>query len=442
MERLDGSEQIAQAEAYFKKQGFRRLFEGLQEKYVSLAHLGGSIRLKRLTKEEAESLEGFLQINVVENSTVSVSVSQIRKALNNTRYAAYSLEEIIPLVLKEPLLTKKEERANQEQERQDFFDQISALFRATAAGSWFDRAWVDDSPLRALVIRDYNTNREWLTVNLPLILQAVNRLPALGGQHLRLPVFAAEVTGNPHYFDEGKRSLTYLLQAIRDLFEDCCLREENSLSEGRYFSGGGVEARAELLYTGGIIKDDLSNWVLCCGIRGYLSDEAVHQGMAEYCHRGEPQILTLQNLSFLQAAAIAGKEVFVVENPSVFSWLVGKNKENFACICSNGQLRLSVLILLDLLVENDITICYSGDFDPEGLSIAQKLVSRYGSRLKLCGYTEEIYHKAMSAETISSRRLKQLEKLQDQRLIALGKLLQEYRRPGYQENVMDFLLGE
>lgn len=430
MAKQNGSEMLRQAVAYFNKPGFRRLFEGLQERYASLDHLGGSVRLKRLTKEESESLEGFLQINILENSTVSIAVSQIRKALKNTRYAEFSLEEIMPLVLKEAMLSKKEERATREMEREVFFARISELFQATAAGNWLDYALADDYPLRALLTRDYNMNHDWLTVNLPLILKAINRLPALSGQHLRLPVFAAAVTGNPHYFDEGKRSLTYLLQAIRDLFE------------GKDLSEGGIEARAELLYKGGILKDDLSNWVLCRGISGYLDCEEIHQGMEEYCRRGEPQILTLQNLSFLQAAAIAGQKVFVVENPSVFSWLVGQNKENFACICSGGQLRLSVLILLDLLVKNDITIYYSGDFDPEGLSIAQKLVSRYGNRLKLWGYTEEIYHKAMSAETISSRRLKQLESLQDRSLIALGKLLQGYRRPGYQENVMDYLIME
>lgn len=425
------------ASNYFNQPGFQRLFAGLQARYASLSRLGGSIRLESLTKEEAESLEGFLQIKMMEKSTVILSVAQIRKALQKTRYAEFSLEELVPLVLEDVLRSNKEVRADKEAERQEFLDGIAALYHATVAGRWLEGVLLSDHPVKSLLQRDYQADRDWLLANLPLILQAINRLPALSGEHLRLPVFAAAVSGNPHYFDEGKRSLTYLLYALRDR---CA---ESRTCGGRYFDGSSTETRAELLYTGGLLKDDLSNWVLCCGIRGYVTGGEMHQGMAEYCRRGEPQILTLQNLSFMQAATITGREVYVVENPSVFSWLVVQNKKDFACICSGGQLRLAVLVLLDLLVKNGVTINYAGDFDPEGLNIAQKLICRYGSRLQLWCYTEEIYRQAMSTETISSRRLKQLENLQDERLLAMGKLLQEYRRPGYQENIMAYLgIGE
>ncbi|MFR3729888.1 DUF2399 domain-containing protein [Lacrimispora sp.] len=64
-------------------------------------------------------------------------------------------------------------------------------------------------------------------------------------------------------------------------------------------------------------------------------------------------------------------------------WIVKKKGKECACICSGGQLRLSVLILLDLLIKGSVFMFYSGDFDPDGLLSAQKLVSLYKSRLKL-----------------------------------------------------------
>ena len=96
-----------------------------------------------------------------------------------------------------------------------------------------------------------------------------------------------------------------------------------------------------------------------------------------------------------------------------------------------------MLVLLDLLAKGGIEIYYSGDFDPEGLDIAQKLVSRYGNQLKLWCYETELYQKSMFFETISESRLKMLNRLTDKRLVAIGTLLKEYRHPGYQENIME-----
>ena len=53
------------------------------------------------------------------------------------------------------------------------------------------------------------------------------------------------------------------------------------------------------------------------------------------------------------------------------------------------------LILLDLLKENH-TFHYAGDFDPEGLLIAQNLKERYGSKLTLWNYQVEWYEKYLS----------------------------------------------
>jgi uncharacterized protein (TIGR02679 family) len=192
-----------------------------------------------------------------------------------------------------------------------------------------------------------------------------------------------------------------------------------------------------MLYRAGIMKDDLNNWVLCHGIRGFISGGVVHEGMEVYVKRKESQILTLQNISYLESVTPDGHEIYVVENPSVFSSLTERNKKDYTCVCSGGQLRLSVVVLLDLLAESGKVIYYAGDFDPEGLSIAQKLVSRYGNQLKLWHYEEELYLKSMSSEDISESRLKMLDSLTDVRLTAIAALLKEYRHPGYQENIME-----
>lgn len=425
METWSDKSLLLQAAEYFKRPGFKRLFKSLGERYKTLSRIGGTVRLSNLTKEEAEALQGFLQTDISEGQRLSLSVLRIRKALANTRYDQCALEELVPLVLEEAMVTNKEEEEWREEEQREFFDGIIKSCRGTPGGEWLSRSICKAGPVRTMIRKDYNRDRGWLEENLPLIICGINNLPAHTGEYARLPVFAAEVTGNPHYFDEGKRSFHYLLYGIRSLFGEAAPK------------GGFAEARAELLYKGGILKDDLYNWVLSFGIRGWIRGGKLHEGMEEYLKKGEAQILTLQNLSFLESADGAGKKVYVVENPSVFSYMISRRREKCSCICSGGQLRLAVLVLLDLLAENGVTIYYSGDFDPEGLCIAQKLISRYGDRLRLWNYDEKLYEKAVSSESISSRRLAQLKGITDSRLAAIGALLQDVRRPGYQENIMD-----
>ena len=84
----------------------------------------------------------------------------------------------------------------------------------------------------------------------------------------------------------------------------------------------------------------------------------------------EPLKLTLKTLGGL--GKITGEQkIYMVENPAVFSRLVEKYPDR-TILCGNGQPKFSVFVLLDKLTENS-TIYYAGDFDPEGLQIAQNL---------------------------------------------------------------------
>ena len=50
----------------------------------------------------------------------------------------------------------------------------------------------------------------------------------------------------------------------------------------------------------------------------------------------------------------------------------------------NGQPRLSSLLLLDLFAKAKMEVWYAGDFDPEGLLIAQKLKQYYQGEFFYC----------------------------------------------------------
>lgn len=273
--------------------------------------------------------------------------------------------------------------------------------------------------------QDYQNNRSWLENNLPKILDALQQLPIKREEEQLLPVFSASITGNPHYFDEGQRACTYLLYGIAYF----CDRQITA--------GLSAQDRAELYGLAGILKDDLSNWVLCFGIHGYDEKGSLHPGMEEYIRRREPQLLSLRSINHLSGAFTSNKKVYIVENPAVFSKIMESPAEGIACICSSGQLKLSVFLLLDLLYKGGTEFYYCGDFDPEGLLIAQKLKSRYEAQVVWWNFDEEHYNRAQSSELLTERRLKQLEQLQDQDLKKLAKIMKQEGFAGYQENILE-----
>lgn len=229
--------------------------------------------------------------------------------------------------------------------------------------------------------------------------------------------------------DLNKKLFRYLLYGICSVLQI----DYNSQS---------AEDRAEILYFAGILKDDISSYVTCYGIRGICENGTLHAGMEGYVKQRELQQLTLSNLSNLKGVLTPNKRVYVVENPAVFRYLIEQGSfRDEAVVCGNGHLRIAVLILLDMLIKANATIFYAGDYDPEGLLIAQKIIDRYGKNVYLWCYTRENFIAAsVETETIAPARLKKFQHLTDPRLKEVARWITEDQKLGYQENILDHYL--
>jgi len=69
------------------------------------------------------------------------------------------------------------------------------------------------------------------------------------------------------------------------------------------------------------------------------------------------------------------------------------------------------LILLDKIAESGAEIYYSGDLDPEGIMIADKLKQRYGDQFHLWRFDEKDYEKIQSKVKPSDQKIKKLDKI-------------------------------
>jgi uncharacterized protein (TIGR02679 family) len=407
---------MRECQQYFKSRSvYQKLFAKMREKYASLGHFGGRLVLSDLTEEEKIQLGGFVKKDYTRKSSVSVSMTLLQKSLEESCFCKFTWEEILEEYFEQALIVKKEQKQTQEQKKQEYFSRILEQDAGKIGRKWFEKVLEEKALGYQLVQKQYGQDEL-----LSFVLQAIDNLPVFRQKSSRLAVFAAEITGNPHYFDDGTTANKLLLYFLQYYFN----------------SEGSGESRPEkknfLFYQAGIVNDDLSNYVLTYGFYAKRKNGIEHEGINGYTRVQEPVQITLFTLQGLESIE-GNKKIYVVENPSVFSILIEENPK-ISAICTNGQLRLSTLVLMDMLSKESY-FYYAGDFDPEGLLIAQTLKERYKEHLYLWNYESKYYQEAKSEVGLSAERLKKLEKVYCEELQEIKKELEKEKKAGYQENM-------
>lgn len=118
----------------------------------------------------------------------------------------------------------------------------------------------------------------------------------------------------------------------------------------------------------------------------------------------------------------------------LFSSLCRQSRLQHPLVCTSGQLKETSWQLLDLLTQTDCQFYYAGDFDPEGLSIADWLWQEYVERVHFWHMEPQNYQRAISEKKIEGEgRLRQLEQIACPALRPTAQAVLEERRAGYQE---------
>ena len=108
-----GNELLQEAVQYFREQkGFARLARLFVDKYRSLGRCGGTVRLTSLTGSEREFLGHIFRRDYGRQQSAVVSLEKFQQALDKTRFAGVTLEELLEGYTGERLITKAEEREN------------------------------------------------------------------------------------------------------------------------------------------------------------------------------------------------------------------------------------------------------------------------------------------------------------------------------------------
>ena len=209
------------------------------------------------------------------------------------------------------------------------------------------------------------------------------------------------------------------------------LEQRNLLIEGTEIFP--AYKRQKSFLAAGILLDDVSNYAMVCNVEAVKKDGTIHMGMDGFQKEKDMFQVPLGVISDWKEVRCQQQKIYIVENPFVFAMLCGKAE--CSCMCMNGQPRLAGLMLLDLLEKSGTTIYYSGDLDPEGILIAQKLADYYRGKFHFWHMDSEDYNKSRSEEVISDRRMKILDKITDVRLIPVVDEIKKYKIAGYQERI-------
>lgn len=409
--------------AYFLERSvYKKLFAKIQEKYAGIGHFGGTFLLDDLTKEEKEQLGGFLQKDFSEQKNVRVTAKQMEKALQSSRFCNFTWEEILELYTGRALLVKKEEKQKEEQQRESWFQNIQLQLKNPDFRNWISEVLQNRKESYLFLLQQYKENKKELEDLLQKTDRAAETLAASEKREL-LAVFAAKVTGNPHYFDEGETAEKCLSSYLKWKLKK---ERSNGLSNAEY--------KNRIYFEAGILKDELSNDVLTYGFHAWKENGEPHPGIEGFFRCKEPLKLTLKTLGGL--GKITGEQkIYMVENPAVFSRLVEKYPDR-TILCGNGQPKFSVFVLLDKLTE-DSTIYYAGDFDPEGLQIAQNLKKRYPEHFIFWKYKAEYYQKYKSEVQLDEKRIRKLDKIDLPELQEIKEAMQREKYAAYQEAMVE-----
>lgn len=435
-----GNLELKECIEYFKKNNaYDRVFKKIRSKYMSLGKFSGNITLEKPSVDEKHTLSGFMKKDYYKTKTININLEKFKENFKNSRFEKLDIEDVLNEYFNETILSNKELKQIVIDDRKKYFYDILKNFENTPSYYFFENAISKKNNIYKMLLDNYNKNKEELRESIIYVCLAINNLP---NKKTLISIFATKIANQPHRFDVGTLEYKLIIEMLKYINKDIDTDTDSNIK----IKINNLEEKVNLLYKHNLLVDDLSNFIVTYGLLGYTNLK-IHKGMQMYFENNEPLMLNLQNLSNLDIVEGINKKVFVLENPSVFSNIYNYFKEKeikVSLICTYGQIKLSGYVILDLLKNSNNMIYYSGDIDPEGIQIADKLKSKYKENLKFIMFDEKIYLKNIvnenSKKHLNKLRLSKLNKISSNELQNISKNVLEYKKAVYQEQFIDDLI--
>lgn len=404
------------AEYLKSKKGLHRLINKLREKYISLNRYSGVVKLENITKEESFDISNLLGHKVPAGGELKTSYKEITKKISETKFRDFNWEDLFKYYFNETTISRKENINLNSLNEANFFKDIFNKNKNRKYCQILEKIVSEKGNLYSVIKQQYNRNKENLATDLTNILLLLENIPR---EPVPLAVYAA-ITGNPHYLDLNTKTGTLFLKVLS------YIKDENQPSS--------LEDKINLLSEINVYTDPISNYVITYKILG----NTILEELAEL---NEIVNLNLLNILNIPKVYTKNKKAYIFENPSMLNVL---SKYNFPIIITSGMPNLSLYKILAKLVESGNELYYNGDFDPEGLLIANKLLEKYPN-MKLFCYEKEDYEVSKSSNSLNESRLKKLNSIRSPELDDIKNLLLVNKLAAYQEKnierIIEFILN-
>lgn len=403
---------------FIEQQGFDRFINKLYDKYKSLSRFSGNIKLTNLTKEESISLSRFFGVNYQIGETITIKIKKFIDIMNNSKYTDFDINTLVEEYLQIKLVTKKEEKSSSDNYEQVFYQEIINNNNISIGAKWLSDVVSQKLVPYKLIHQRYNKNKISLKKELTNIIKLIDNLPV--NSKILLPIYSSTYTGDPHYLDLDNNHSNLFFY---------CLSYINKIDYPN-----NREEKIKLLSLNNIEIDNLTNYVITYNLlsnKEYINMFSVNK---------ESLILNLQNIINTKYFDTKSKKVFIFENPSILTEIISRNIDA-SIIISSGFPNMSVYLLIDKLINKGNKIYYNGDFDPEGLLIANRLKERYTDNLILFCYDKINYNNCLSNKKINDKRLNKLSKVNSLELLEIKQLLLNTKYCSYQENNKDRIIN-
>lgn len=412
---------------YFRQRpGFQRIMRELLRCYRSFGCAKGRISLENATEEEREALEGFF--GKFFSGSIKLKTADFETALKNSAFQEADLKTVLEHYFGTVIFTARQQREKKADAMADLLSDMRRESHGITSRRFLDAMETKQAErgYRLLSV-ELENNPDTVRENLKLAIQSIDYLDEYQGNPMRLAVFSAQATRNPHALDADGFIGKIFVHML-------ALRLERPCPQG-------AEERDILYYDNGILCDSISSTVTQLGLI-LRTNDGEHSAFEAFRARKECATLSLTNLAQLSGAESPTGRVYLVENQMVFSQLCDRTADfHSPVICTSGQVQVAVLRLLDLLTASGTKLYYAGDFDGGGLGIALRLLNRY-ENLQLWHMMPDDYAACMSGVELSDNSLAMLKQTEGTPLAPLAETIRTHRRAGYQELLLERMLND
>ncbi len=418
---------------FFKKnKEYKKLFDCFRKKILTNNSIEGTISIKTPTEEERKAFQAILSSKNFKGKNINFTVEEFKKGLEKTKFEIkdIDLKELTNQYYGEVVLSKEEQKRLLNEEIELFFSKLVSKLKESNLQKEYITKYIEIVKNNYFDKGKLREQEEELQKLYYCGMAIYDRTTA--DTSIKIAFLGEKITKDPHYFDKGIKGS--LLVKLLKLFNN--IEVDEDLTE--------TEKAQEIFYQSKIEVNTISNYVTAYGIKLFTKAGEI-KAYSEFIKNNLLYNIPLEHLKDVIKVQAKSKNIFIVENEMVFVRLYEyfRGKKDVALICTSGQLRLASLVLIDLLLKEDYQIYYSGDIDPEGIGILNRVIQKSGNKVIPWRVDLETYLKYEKNENpISETSLKKLTSIKDTRFQELILAIEDIKKACYQESFIKELIND